>query len=187
MDAADEPGGLASTDETSEGFLFDVGGHVIFSWVRGVAPLNAGPDTVERSHYAYFDDAIARALPSEDDWFSHQRVSYVRSRQGWVPCASRCNLCCAAPLIESLHSDPYQNNLASLPLADQLVAIDGLIRAQEHRAATPTVKAQNFDEWIVRNMGEGIADLFMRPYNFKVWAVPTEQVGPIRLAWCSSC
>ena len=22
-------------------------------------------------------------------------------------------------------------------------------------------------------MGEGIADIFMRPYNFKVWAVPT--------------
>ena len=34
-------------------------------------------------------------------------------------------------------------------------------------------KPRNFDEWILRVMGEGIADLFMRPYNFKVWAVPT--------------
>ena len=25
-----------------------------------------------------------------------------------------------------------------------------------------------FDEWILRVMGEGIANLFMRPYNFKV-------------------
>jgi hypothetical protein len=25
-------------------------------------------------------------------------------------------------------------------------------------------------------MGTGIADLFMRPYNFKVWAVPTTKV-----------
>ena len=32
---------------------------------------------------------------------------------------------------------------------------------------------KNFDEWILRVMGEGIADIFMRPYNFKVWAVPT--------------
>jgi protoporphyrinogen oxidase len=31
VDAADAPGGLASTDVTHEGFLFDVGGHVIFS------------------------------------------------------------------------------------------------------------------------------------------------------------
>jgi hypothetical protein len=25
-------------------------------------------------------------------------------------------------------------------------------------------------------MGTGIADLFMRPYNYKVWAVPTTKV-----------
>ena len=25
-----------------------------------------------------------------------------------------------------------------------------------------------FDDWIMRVMGEGIANLFMRPYNFKV-------------------
>ena len=31
VDGALKPGGLASTDHTPEGFLFDVGGHVIFS------------------------------------------------------------------------------------------------------------------------------------------------------------
>jgi hypothetical protein len=25
--------------------------------------------------------------------------------------------------------------------------------------------------------GQGVADIFMRPYNFKVWAVPTTSVG----------
>jgi hypothetical protein len=25
-------------------------------------------------------------------------------------------------------------------------------------------------------MGTGIADIFMRPYNFKVWALPTTKV-----------
>ena len=29
-------------------------------------------------------------------------------------------------------------------------------------------KPTTFDEWILATMGEGIADLFMRPYNFKV-------------------
>ncbi|CAD6901435.1 unnamed protein product [Tilletia caries] len=47
-------------------------------------------------------------------------------------------------------------------------------------AADERVRAKgiptNFDEWIVRMMGVGIADLFMRPYNFKVWAVPTTQL-----------
>lgn len=34
--------------------------------------------------------------------------------------------------------------------------------------ATAQSKPKNFDEWILRVMGSGIADLFMRPYNFKV-------------------
>lgn len=40
---ADEAGGLACTDVTPEGFLFDMGGHVIFS------------------HYQYFDELIDAA------------------------------------------------------------------------------------------------------------------------------
>ena len=42
--------------------------------------------------------------------------------------------------------------------------------------ATAQDKPQNFDEWIMRVMGKGIADIFMRPYNFKVWAVPTTEM-----------
>lgn len=38
-------------------------------------------------------------------------------------------------------------------------------------------KPANFDEWIQRVMGVGIADLFMRPYNFKVRCPQ----GPFRL------
>lgn len=53
--------------------------------------------------------------------------------------------------------------------------MDGMIDAAlEARVAN--TKPRTFDEWIVRMMGVGIADLFMRPYNFKVWAVPTTKV-----------
>ncbi|KAF5672845.1 UDP-galactopyranose mutase [Fusarium circinatum] len=58
VDSNETPGGLASTDTTPEGFLFDVGGHVIFS------------------HYKYFDDVLNEALPEPDDWYEHQRISY---------------------------------------------------------------------------------------------------------------
>ena len=34
--------------------------------------------------------------------------------------------------------------------------------------ATTQTKPKDFDEWIMRVQGKGIADLFMRPYNFKV-------------------
>ncbi len=136
IDSAEEAGGLASTDVTKEGFLFDVGGHVIFS------------------HYAYFDDAIQEALPDpKKDWYEHQRVSYVRSRGVWVPY-------------------PYQNNISVLPLEDQVKCIEGMIDAQEERIRAKEAP-KDFDEWIVRMMGAPLADLFMRPYNLKVWAYPT--------------
>ncbi|KAJ3207348.1 hypothetical protein HDU67_007528 [Dinochytrium kinnereticum] len=133
VDAFEEPGGLASTDTTPEGFLFDVGGHVIFS------------------HYKYFDNVLDEALPESDDWFTHERVSYVRSRGSWVPY-------------------PYQNNVSMLPKEDQVKALTGMIDAFETSIVSRS-PPKNFDEWIVRNMGEGLAELFMRPYNFKVWAI----------------
>ncbi|KAF7163876.1 hypothetical protein CNMCM5623_008593 [Aspergillus felis] len=142
VDSNETPGGLASTDVTPEGFLYDVGGHVIFS------------------HYKYFDDCIDEALPKEDDWYSHQRISYVRCQGQWVPY-------------------PFQNNISMLPKEEQVKCIDGMIDAAlEARVAS--TKPKTFDEWIVRMMGTGIADLFMRPYNFKVWAVPTTKM---QCAW----
>ncbi|KAI5797707.1 hypothetical protein EDC01DRAFT_783330 [Geopyxis carbonaria] len=138
LDSNTTPGGLASTDVTPEGFLYDVGGHVIFS------------------HYKYFDDCIDEALPGADDWYTHQRISYVRCKGLWVPY-------------------PFQNNISMLPKEQQVACMNGMIDAAlEFRVAN--TKPKNFDEWIVRMMGEGIADLFMRPYNFKVWAVPTTKM-----------
>lgn len=122
--------------------LYDVGGHVIFS------------------HYKYFDDCIEEALPKEDDWFDHQRISYVRYKGLWVPY-------------------PFQNNISMLPKEDQVAAIDGLIDAAMESAVTKS-KPKNFDEWIVRQMGDHIANIFMRPYNYKVWAVPTKDVSHAR-------
>ncbi|KAH8726443.1 UDP-galactopyranose mutase-like protein [Phaeosphaeriaceae sp. PMI808] len=138
VDSNKTPGGLASTDVTPEGFLYDVGGHVIFS------------------HYKYFDDCIDEALPKDEDWYTHQRISYVRCKEQWVPY-------------------PFQNNLSMLNKDDQAKCVDGLIDAAlEARVAI--TKPKDFDEWILRQMGVGIADLFMRPYNYKVWAVPTTKM-----------
>mmetsp|Transcript_84305 Transcript_84305/g.163752 ORF Transcript_84305/g.163752 Transcript_84305/m.163752 type:complete len:494 (+) Transcript_84305:2-1483(+) len=139
IDAFDEAGGLACTDTTPEGFLFDMGGHVIFS------------------HFQYFDDLIDTAVGTGDDyWATHQRVSYVWLKNTWVPY-------------------PFQNNIQALPVEDQIACINGLVEAKVMNA-TAIGKPTTFDEWIVRVMGEGIANIFMRPYNFKVWAFPTEDM-----------
>ena len=49
----------------------------------------------------------------------------------------------------------------------QIKCLTGLIDAKVSNTMA-TTKPKNFDEWIQRVMGNGIADLFMRPYNFKV-------------------
>jgi len=51
----------------------------------------------------------------------------------------------------------------------QVACLSGLVEAKVSNA-TATGRPSNFDEWILRVMGTGIADLFMRPYNFKVCA-----------------
>lgn len=109
------------------------------------------------SHYKYFDDCLDEALPKETDWYHHQRISYARYKGIWV-------------------AYPFQNNVSMLPKDDQVLCIEGLIDAAvEHRVAN--AKPQNFDEWILRTNGKGLADIFLRPYNYKVWAVPTTKVS----------
>ena len=56
VDMTDRPGGLSRTERTPEGFLFDMGGHVLFS------------------HFQYFDDVIDAAFAkSGDEFYYHQR------------------------------------------------------------------------------------------------------------------
>ncbi|KAI1296137.1 FAD/NAD(P)-binding domain-containing protein [Xylaria venustula] len=141
VDSNEVPGGLASTDVTPEGFLFDVGGHVIFS------------------HYKYFDDVLNEALPKQSDWYTHQRVSYVRFRGNWVPY-------------------PFQNNIAVLEPEEKAKCLEDLIDAAlVARTRSPSDKPKNFDEWNIRNVGNHLNEIFMRPYNFRVWAVPTTKMN----------
>ena len=132
VDQNPKPGGLSSTVCTPEGFLFDLGGHVIFS------------------HYQYFDDLLASAI---DEWITHERISYVLFKDRWIPY-------------------PFQNNLSLLPVDDQVKCIRGAIKAA--KLSSTSQKPLNFNEWMTYTMGDGIADVFLRPYNKKVWAYDPE-------------
>lgn len=126
-------GGHSSTHRDEKGFLWDEGGHIIFS------------------HYQYFDRFIEQTLGH--DYYQHQRESWVKLPQAWVPY-------------------PFQNNLRHLPAGDQLNCLSGLLDAKAENS-----RPNNFKEWITRSFGQGIADLFMLPYNFHVWATPLEKMS----------
>jgi len=137
IEATDIAGGSARTDTTKEGFMFDQGGHVVFS------------------HSKYFDDLVIATVGS-DAWNVVERSTYVWIRNRLVPY-------------------PFQNNINALDVEDQVACVNGLIDASQHSQLVQP-KPTNFDEWIIRVMGVGIAELYMRPYNFKVWGFPTKML-----------
>jgi protoporphyrinogen oxidase len=105
---------------------------------------------VQFSHYEYFDQAMNEFL-GKDGWLHHERESWVWMRNRFIPY-------------------PFQNNIRLLPPEDLERCLAGLVDV----ARNGHVKPANFREWILATFGQGLADVFMLPYNFKVWAYPPE-------------
>lgn len=110
---------------------------------------------VQFSHYDYFDRLMDDLL-GPDGWLNHERESWVWMRDRFIPY-------------------PFQMNIRRLPREDMVECVTGLVRLykQGPRDARPA----NFGEWIDATFGEGLARVFMRPYNFKVWAWPPEEMA----------
>ncbi len=126
-------GGLSASFLDDHGFTWDIGGHVLFS------------------HYAYFDQAVAEVLG--DAYYEHQRESWVRILQTWVPY-------------------PFQNNVRYLPDYALQACVEGLRNLQGKPSQTA-----NFREWMDTVFGNGIVKYFMEPYNRKVWGTPLESMS----------
>jgi protoporphyrinogen oxidase len=101
-----------------------------------------------------------------NDFISHERESWIRMMERWIPY-------------------PFQNNIRHLPREAVVHCLLGLIRAQRG-----TRQISNFEDWIFQTFGEGIAERFMLPYNFKVWAFPpstmaygwiSERISPVNI------
>jgi protoporphyrinogen oxidase len=111
---------------------------------------------VQFSHYKYFDDLMVKALGA-DGWFHHQRESWAWMRDRFVPY-------------------PVQNNIRYFPKEQMWKALEGLIKLYQN---PPRGTPKNFHEWIMATFGEGLADEFMMPYNFKVWAYPPADMNAV--------
>lgn len=117
---------------------------------------------VQFSHYDAFDRYMKMAL-GDDGWLTHQRESWCWVRRRWVPY-------------------PFQNNLHRLDADDQWRAVKGLLDATEKQRADEKNAAHkpqiaNFKDWMLATFGPGVTELFMEPYNFKVWAYPPETMA----------
>jgi protoporphyrinogen oxidase len=108
---------------------------------------------IQFSHYDYFDRAMNEFL-GENGWLHHERESWVWMRDRFIPY-------------------PFQNNIRHLPPDELFRCLTDLIDVSRTGSAQPA----NFREWILATFGQGIADVFMLPYNFKVWAYPPEMMS----------
>jgi protoporphyrinogen oxidase len=137
VEASDRPGGLAASVTDEAGFTWDLGGHVVFS------------------HFGEFDALLQEAMGDEIN--RHERSSYIRFRDRWVPY-------------------PFQNNLRYLP--DEVVTecLEGLAQASGGDSS------MDFATWVESVFGAGITRHFMAPYNLKVWATRLDRMAATWIA-----
>ncbi|MEP6767143.1 MAG: FAD-dependent oxidoreductase [Acidobacteriota bacterium] len=140
LEARESAGGLASSETSANGFIYDIGGHVLFS------------------HFRYFDELFDRMLG--DEYQELQREAWVWMMDRFLPY-------------------PFQNNIKDLPPEAVLKCVLGVIAAQKAQLKSGHEKPdyRTFEELIHGVFGEGIAEYFMMPYNFKVWAHPPKMLG----------
>lgn len=131
-DADDHVGGLSASERDEQGFIWDHGGHVMFT------------------RHAYFDRLVDTLLGGAYD--RHLREASIWLADRHIPF-------------------PFQNNIHRLPPDMFLDCIMGVIEAQRL-----DLSRQTFADFITAEFGRGIAEHFMYPYNFKVWAHPLEMM-----------
>jgi protoporphyrinogen oxidase len=107
------------------------------------------------SHYDYFDSVLESILPLEANWFVHDRESWIRVQGKWAPY-------------------PFQLNIRHLAPEVFLSCIRGIIDLYRRLGR---VAPLNFEEWMYANFGVELAELFMRPYNEKVWGFPLNKMS----------
>ena len=105
------------------------------------------------SHYKYFDEVMNKALG--DAWIEKVREAWVWMRNRWIPY-------------------PFQNNIWRLPQDELIACLNGLLDLQRApKVETPA----SFRDWLLAAFGPGLCDVFMFPYNRKVWAYDPSQLG----------
>lgn len=72
---------------------------------------------------------------------------------------------------------PFENGLAQLPREDCFFCLNEYIRAYIRREKGEAGTPANFREWMYATFGKGIAELYLVPYNEKIWNFPTERMS----------
>ncbi len=141
------PGGLVRSERVA-GYTFDYTGHLLHMKRRETR------------------DLVLKELGLEGRFLAVQRRSFIFSKGVYT-------------------RYPFQANTFGLPVDVVRECLEGFVQArldEAARAARPAGRSKgpagegNFESWILRTFGPGIARHFMLPYNAKLWGVPPREM-----------
>ncbi|MEO5954656.1 MAG: FAD-dependent oxidoreductase [Nitrospiraceae bacterium] len=78
---------------------------------------------------------------------------------------------------------PFQVNTFGLPLEVVRECLMGFIATLTNHRAGPPPQDRSFKEWILDNLGEGMARHFMVPFNEKLWQVSLDELTSDWVSW----
>ena len=110
------------------------------------------------SHFDYFDGVLDQVMDPEKEWLYHDRSAWVWMENRFIPY-------------------PIQNNIHRLSTKTFQECLHGLLDLHHGAPSTTGHPLRHFGDWIDAGFGSGLAKHFLRPYNFKVWAWPVEEMS----------
>ena len=78
---------------------------------------------------------------------------------------------------------PFQVNTFGLPPEVVRECLMGFIATLANQHAGPAPHDRSFKEWILDNLGEGMAKHFMLPFNEKLWQVSLDELTSDWVSW----
>ncbi|MBR9682058.1 MAG: NAD(P)-binding protein [Candidatus Aenigmarchaeota archaeon] len=64
---------------------------------------------------------------------------------------------------------PFENGIGELPEEDALHCLTHFLSAANDKKAGKHTPPSNFEEWMYQTFGKGIAEMYLIPYNKKIW------------------
>lgn len=119
------------------------------------APLDIGGGHFLDVKNARVTDFLFRFLP-EDQWNSYSRITRIRMAG-----------------FDDINY-PFESHIYQLPEDEQATVLDSIARAG---CVTGAPEPSRFSDWIRWKLGDRIAEIYMLPYNRKIWSVDLDDLG----------
>lgn len=119
------------------------------------APLDIGGGHFLDVKNARVTDFLFRFLP-EDQWNSYSRITRIRMAG-----------------FDDIDY-PFESHIYQLPKEEQTAVLDSIARAG---CVTGEQEPSRFSDWIRWKLGDRIAEIYMLPYNRKIWSVDLDDLG----------